>query len=53
MPPAGWFRLVLFATVLSTSLSYALLFVGFVVATPWMLALSHLRREAAEAPSIR
>ena len=33
------------ATVLSTSLSYALLFIGFVVATPWMLALSHLRRE--------
>ncbi|MGD8860233.1 MAG: transglutaminaseTgpA domain-containing protein [Myxococcales bacterium] len=33
------------ATVLSTSLSYALLFVGFVIATPWMLALSHLRRE--------
>jgi hypothetical protein len=33
------------ATVLSTSLSYGLMFVGFVIATPWMLALSHLRRE--------
>jgi transglutaminase-like putative cysteine protease len=33
------------ATVLSTELSYAAIFVGFVVVTPWMLALSHLRRE--------
>jgi transglutaminase-like putative cysteine protease len=33
------------ATVLSASLSYALIFVGFVIATPWMLALSQLRRE--------
>jgi protein-glutamine gamma-glutamyltransferase len=33
------------ATVLSTNLSYAALFIGFVIATPWMLALSHLRRE--------
>jgi hypothetical protein len=33
------------ATVLSTSLSYAIIFVGFVIATPWMLALSQLRRE--------
>jgi hypothetical protein len=33
------------ATVLSTNLSYGAIFVGFVVATPWMLALSHLRRE--------
>jgi transglutaminase-like putative cysteine protease len=33
------------ATVLSTSLSYAVIFVGFVIATPWMLALSQLRRE--------
>jgi transglutaminase-like putative cysteine protease len=33
------------ATVLSTSLAYAAIFLGFVVATPWMLALSHLRRE--------
>lgn len=33
------------ATVLSTEVTYALVFVGFVIATPWMLALSHLRRE--------
>jgi transglutaminase-like putative cysteine protease len=33
------------ATVLSTNLSYAAIFIGFVIATPWMLALSHLRRE--------
>ncbi len=33
------------ATVLSASLSYALIFVGFVIVTPWMLALSQLRRE--------
>ena len=33
------------ATVLSTEVTYALVFVGFVIVTPWMLALSHLRRE--------
>jgi transglutaminase-like putative cysteine protease len=33
------------ATALSTSLIYAAVFFGFVIATPWMLALSHLRRE--------
>ena len=33
------------ATILSTDLTYALIFIGFVIATPWMLALSHLRRE--------
>jgi protein-glutamine gamma-glutamyltransferase len=33
------------ATVLSSSLSYAALFFGFVIVTPWMLALSQLRRE--------
>lgn len=33
------------ATVLSTNLSYGVMFIGFVIATPWMLALSHLRRE--------
>ncbi len=33
------------ATVLSSNLSYGAIFVGFVIATPWMLALSHLRRE--------
>lgn len=32
-------------TVLSTDISYAAIFVGFVIVTPWMLALSHLRRE--------
>jgi transglutaminase-like putative cysteine protease len=33
------------ATVLSTDVGYAVLFGGFVIVTPWMLALSHLRRE--------
>jgi transglutaminase-like putative cysteine protease len=33
------------ATVLSTEIGYAFIFVGFVVVTPWMLALSQLRRE--------
>jgi len=33
------------ATVLSTELMYAVIFFGFVVVTPWMLAISHLRRE--------
>ena len=33
------------ATVLSTTLTYGAIFAGFVIATPWMLALSHLRRE--------
>lgn len=33
------------ATVLSVSLVYAALFIGFVIVTPWMLALSNLRRE--------
>ncbi|MCG8557584.1 MAG: DUF3488 and transglutaminase-like domain-containing protein [Proteobacteria bacterium] len=33
------------ATVLSTDVAYALVFVAFVVATPWMLTLTHLRRE--------
>lgn len=33
------------ATVLTTSISYGVVFIGFVIATPWMLALSHLRRE--------
>lgn len=33
------------ATVLSTNLSYAIIFVGFLISTPWMLALSHLRKE--------
>lgn len=33
------------ATVLSTELTYGVVFLGFVIVTPWMLALSHLRRE--------
>lgn len=33
------------ATVLSSSIGYAFTFLGFVIVTPWMLALSHLRRE--------
>lgn len=33
------------ATVLSTEIIYGLVFIGFVIVTPWMLALSHLRRE--------
>ncbi|MGB8331719.1 MAG: DUF3488 and transglutaminase-like domain-containing protein, partial [Polyangiales bacterium] len=32
-------------TVLSAGLDYALVFLGFVVVMPWMLALTHLRRE--------
>ncbi|MGE0785056.1 MAG: DUF3488 and DUF4129 domain-containing transglutaminase family protein [Sandaracinaceae bacterium] len=33
------------ATVLSTDLDYAVAFLGFLVVTPWMLSLSHLRDE--------
>ncbi len=33
------------ATVLSTGLEYAVVFFGFVLVTPWMLALTHLRTE--------
>ncbi|QQR90732.1 MAG: DUF3488 domain-containing protein [Myxococcales bacterium] len=33
------------ATVLTTSISYALVFAGFVFISPWMLSLSHLRAE--------
>jgi transglutaminase-like putative cysteine protease len=36
---------VIAATVLSTEIAYGLVFVGFVIVTPWMLVLSHLRRE--------
>jgi len=36
------------ATVLTTDVGYAFVFLGFVVAIPWMLALSHLRREIEE-----
>lgn len=37
------------ATVLTTSLSYALIFLGFVALIPWMLTLSYLRYEAEQA----
>ncbi len=33
------------ATVLTTDLGYALLFVAFVIVTPWVLTFAHLRRE--------
>lgn len=33
------------ATVISTELSYGLAFLGFVIVTPWMLSLGHLRAE--------
>jgi hypothetical protein len=33
------------ATVLSSGLDYAVVFLGFVVVMPWMLALTHLRKE--------
>lgn len=32
-------------TVLSAGLDYAVIFFGFVIVMPWMLALTHLRRE--------
>ncbi|MGB5694621.1 MAG: DUF3488 and transglutaminase-like domain-containing protein [Polyangiales bacterium] len=32
-------------TVLSTGLDYAVVFLGFVIVMPWMLALTHLRKE--------
>ena len=40
------------ATVLSTEITYALVFLGFVVVVPWTLALGHLRAEleAQHAP---
>ncbi|MFT3924984.1 MAG: transglutaminaseTgpA domain-containing protein [Myxococcales bacterium] len=33
------------ATVLTTDLGYAVLFVAFVIVTPWVLTFAHLRRE--------
>jgi len=33
------------ATVLSSGVGYALIFLGFVIVLPWMLALTHLRSE--------
>ncbi len=37
------------ATILSTDIEYGVLFFGFVVATPWMLALTHFRGEIEDA----
>ena len=39
------------ATILSSDIAYGVVFLGFVIATPWIFALSHLRSEveAAEA----
>ncbi len=43
------------ATVLTTGFEYALVFIGFVIVLPWMLALTHLRGEVqshyVEAPT--
>lgn len=36
---------LLAGTLLSTGLDYAVVFFGFVVVTPWMLSLTHLRAE--------
>ena len=36
---------LIIGTVLTTGLDYAAVFLGFVVVTPWMLALTHLRGE--------
>lgn len=33
------------ATILTTEIGYAVVFLAFVVVTPWMLTVSHLRRE--------
>ena len=46
------------ATVLSAGLDYAVVFFGFVIVMPWMLALTHLRREletryGADAPMLQ
>lgn len=37
------------ATVLTTSISYAVILIGFVILTPWMLTLSYMRYEAERA----
>lgn len=36
------------ATVLTTSVVYGLIFIGFLIATPWMLTVSQLRREVED-----
>ena len=45
-------------TVFSTGLDYAVVFFGFVIVMPWMLALTHLRKEleiahGADSPVLR
>ena len=45
-------------TVLSSGLDYAVVFFGFIVVMPWMLALTHLRKEldaqhGADSPVLR
>lgn len=45
-------------TVFSSGLDYAVVFFGFVIVMPWMLALTHLRKElevqhGAESPMLR
>ncbi|MBC7171047.1 MAG: hypothetical protein H5U40_01390, partial [Polyangiaceae bacterium] len=40
------------ATLLSTDVEYGLLFLGFIVVTPWMLALTHFRREIERVASV-
>ncbi|MCA9581746.1 MAG: DUF3488 domain-containing protein [Myxococcales bacterium] len=42
---------LLVATVLTTSVFYGIVFIGFLVASPWMLTTTHLRREIEESPS--
>jgi transglutaminase-like putative cysteine protease len=41
------------ATVLSTEITYGLAFLGFVVVTPWMLALTQLRAEIESQHLVR
>ena len=38
-------------TALSAGLDYAVVFFGFVVVMPWMLALTHIRKELETRPS--
>lgn len=38
------------ATILTTSIAYGLVFIGVLFATPWMLTITHLRREVEESP---
>ena len=43
----GFLHLVA-ATVLSSGMEYGVIFLGFVICTPWMLALTHMRGELEE-----